>query len=131
MNRAGTSRTIILAGVALIVVVGLIHLVDAPDSMSESTLKGLSFYANFAGAILAAVGIWMGRTWGWTLGTVIAAGAFVAYIISRTIGIFGLPPDEWLEPLGVASLIVEALFVGLALNVAFVRNRTVSPGRSQ
>lgn len=111
-----------LAGVGLILLVGLIHLVDAPGSMTESTLKGLSFYANFAGAALATLGIWRGKSWGWTLGTLVAAGAFVGYVISRTVGIFGIPPDAWLEPIGIASLIVEGLFVALFLKVASARN---------
>jgi hypothetical protein len=42
-------------------------------------------------------------------------------VISRTIGLPGLPvEEEWLEPLGLLSLLVEALFVGLYLMV-FVR----------
>ena len=45
-------------------------------------------------------------------------GAFVGYVISRTVGLPGLPvEEEWLEPLGLLSLLVEALFVGLYLTV--------------
>lgn len=131
MNGARTSRVWILTGTGLILLVGLIHLVDAPGSMAESTLKGLFFYANFAGAALAAVGIWRDKTWGWTLGTLVAAGAFVGYMISRTVGIFGIPPDVWLEPLGIASLIVEGLFVALFLKVASTRNALSSPVRTR
>jgi hypothetical protein len=122
------SRMWMLAGVALILLVGLIHLMDAPDSMTESATKGLLFYANFIGAVVAALGIFMHRTWGWTLGTLVAAGAFVGYIVSRTIGIFGLPPDVWMEPLGIASLVVEALFITVALR-AFTGSREESPER--
>ena len=117
--------------VVLLLPVGLRHLLDAPDSMEESAIKGPLFYANFAGAILAAVGILMGRTWGWTLGAVIAAGAFVGYIVSRTVGIFGLPPDEWMEPLGIASLIVEGLFVALFAKVVAGRNTVGEPAKSR
>ena len=46
---------------------------------------------------------------------------FVGYVISRTVGLPGLPAvEEWLEPLGLLSLLVEALFVGLCLTI-FVR----------
>ncbi len=112
------SRPLMLAGVALILLVGLIHLIDAPDSMTESTTKGLSFYANFVGAIVAAYGIFVHRTWGWALGIVVAAGAFGGYVVSRTVGIFGLPPDVWMEPLGIASLVAEALFIAVALRLS-------------
>ena len=120
------SRPLMLAGVALILLVGLIHLIDAPDSMTESTTKGLSFYANFVGAIVAAFGIFLHRTWGWALGILVAAGAFVGYIVSRTVGIFGLPPDVWMEPIGIASLVVEALFILVALR-ALTGRRQGSP----
>ena len=123
------ARPWMLTGVALILLVGLIHLVDAPDSMTESTTKGLSFYANFVGAIVAAVGIFLHRTWGWALGILVAAGAFVGYIVSRTVGIFGLPPDVWLEPIGIASLVVEAFFILVALR-ALTGRRQVSPERA-
>jgi uncharacterized membrane protein YfcA len=123
------SRPWMLTGVALILLVGLIHLMDAPDSMTESTTKGLFFYANFVGAIVAAVGIFLHRTWGWALGILVAAGAFIGYIVSRTVGIFDLPPDVWMEPLGIASLVVEALFIVVALR-AFTGSRPESPERA-
>ena len=122
------ARLWMLTGVALILLVGLIHLMDAPDSMTESTTKGLFFYANFVGAIVAAVGIFLHRTWGWVLGILVAAGAFIGYIVSRTVGIFGLPPDVWMEPLGIAALVVEALFIAVALR-AFTGSRQESPER--
>jgi hypothetical protein len=69
------------------------------------------------------------RTWGWALGLLVAAGAFVGYIVSRTAGIFGLPPDVWMEPLGIASLVVEALFIAVALR-AFTASGQESPERA-
>ena len=123
------SRPLMLTGVVLILLVGLIHLIDAPDSMTESTTKGLSFYANFVGAIVAALGIFLYRTWGWALGILVAAGAFIGYIVSRTVGIFGIPPDVWMEPIGIASLVVEALFIVVALR-ALTGSRQGSPERA-
>jgi uncharacterized membrane protein len=79
------------------------------------------YLANFVGALTAAIGIYRGRIWGWSLGALVAGGAFVAYVISRTVGLPGLPvEEEWLEPLGLLSLLVEALFVGLYLTI-FIR----------
>ena len=111
-------RTIVWAGIALMLVTGIVHLIDAPDAFDEATYKGLLFVANGIGALIAAVGIARGaRTWGWGLGLLVAAGAFVGYVASRTIGLPGIPaePDAWLEPLGVVSLVAEGLVVGLAL----------------
>ena len=109
------------AGISLIIVVGLIHLIGAPEDLEEAPYQGLLFLANFFGAILAAIGIYRGRSWGWGLGALVSVGAFAGYVISRTIGLPGLPvEEEWLEPLGLLSMVVEALFVGLFLTV-FVR----------
>ena len=107
------------AGVALILVTGAIHWIDAPSSFGDATYKGLLFVANGIAAIIAAFGIHRGeRTWGWGLGVLVAGGALVSYVISRTVGLPGLPPDVWLEPLGILSLMVEAAFI-----VLFVQSR--------
>ena len=102
----------------MIVVVGLIHLINAPGDLEEGAYTGVLYLANFLGALAAAVGIYRGNRWGWTLGFLVAGGAFAGYVISRTVGLPGLPVEtEWLEPLGVLSLLVESLFVGLYLAV--------------
>src|SRR3977135_3937651 len=102
------------AGVALILVTGAIHFIDAPSSFSDATYKGLLFVANGIAAIIAAVGIYRGRSWGWLLGVLVAGGALVGYAISRTIGLPGLAPEIWISsPLAVLSLAVEAAFVAV------------------
>src|SRR5215208_4319429 len=116
-----SSERLVGAGISLIVVVGLIHLINSPGDLEEGSYTGLLYLANFLGALAAAVGIYRGERWGWALGLLVAAGAFAGYVVSRTVGLPGLPvEEEWLEPLGVLSLLVEALFVGLYLTV-FVR----------
>ena len=99
--------------VATILVTGGIHLFEARDAFGDAAYKGILFVANGLGAIVAAVGILRDRSWGWWLGLAIAGGAMLAYILSRTVGLPGLPaePDAWLEPTGVASLIAESIFV--------------------
>ena len=115
------SEKLVGAGISLIVVVGLIHLIDAPEDLQEAPYQGLLFLANFFGALTAAIGIYRDRRWGWSLGALVAGGAFVGYVISRTVGLPGLPiEEEWLEPLGLLSLLVEALFIGLYLTI-FIR----------
>jgi hypothetical protein len=111
------------AGIALILVTGAIHFIDAPSSFGDATYKGVLFLTNGIAAIVAAVGIYRGdRTWGWGLGVLVAGGALVSYVISRTVGLPGLAPDVWLEPLGILSLLVEATFV-----VLFARSRGTVP----
>jgi uncharacterized membrane protein YfcA len=115
------SDRLVGAGISVIVFVGLIHLIDAPGDLQEAPYQGMLFLANVFGAVTAAIGIYRGHGWGWSLGVLVAGGAFVGYVVSRTVGLPGLPvEEEWLEPLGLLSLIVEALFVGLSLTI-FVR----------
>src|SRR5689334_3234704 len=111
------------AGIVLILVTGAIHFIDAPGSFGDATYKGLLFLANGIGAIVAGVGIYRGeRTWGWGLGVLVAGGALAGYVISRTVGLPGIAPDEWLEPLGILSLMVEAAFL-----VLFAQSRREGP----
>jgi len=124
-TRSTSPGKLVWAGISLIAVVGLIHLLEAPEELEEATYLGPLFLANFGGAVVAAIGIYRNYSWGWGLGTLVAGGAFAGYVISRTIGLPGLPVDEWLEPLGVLSLLVEALFVGLCLTI-LVRPRRVA-----
>src|SRR5215204_3055831 len=119
-GTSGSGR-LVGAGLSLIIVVGLIHLIGAPEDLEEAPYQGLLFLANFFGAIVAAIGIYRERSGGWGLGALVSVGAFAGYVISRTTGLPGLPvEEEWLEPLGLLSLLVEALFVGLYLTI-FVR----------
>lgn len=100
----------------LIAMVGLIHLIEAPEYLEEVTYVGFLFFLNAIGAVASAYGILRGRSWGWPLGALIAAGALVAYLLSRTVGLPGagiLAQDSFFEPMGVVSLLVEALFLTL------------------
>ena len=81
-----SSGRLVGAGISLIVVVGLIHLINSPGDLEEGSYTGLLYLANFVGAILAAIGIYRGRTWGWGLGALVSVGAFVGYVVSRTVG---------------------------------------------
>src|SRR5215210_80066 len=113
------SDTLVGAGISLIVIVCLIHLINSPGDLEEGSYTGLLYLANFVGALTAAIGIYRGRSWGWALGALVSVGAFAGYVISRTIGLPGLGvEEEWLEPLGLLSLLVEALFVGLYVTVS-------------
>jgi uncharacterized membrane protein YfcA len=101
-------------GIVLIVLVGLGHFVESPEYFEFATYLGLSFVANTLGSLLAAVGIYRHQRWGWLLGLLIAALSFVLYVISRSVGLPGLPHKEWLEPTGIVSVIAEVFFVVLA-----------------
>ena len=102
----GNARSFKIIAVVAIAAVGLIHLSLARAAFGNARYEGLLFVAAGVGALVAAVGVYRDRAdWGWLLGALVAAGTFLGYVISRTVGLPGLPaePDAWLEPLGVAS----------------------------
>src|SRR5215212_8145837 len=114
MRRRSTLR---LAAIGLIVVVGLTHLIGAPPHYRVAPYIGVGFVANFIGALVAAVGIYRDALWGWLLGAIVAGGALVMYVVSRSIGLPGFEHavGRWSGPLGVLSLVVEALFLAVFL----------------
>ncbi|MDD5078565.1 MAG: hypothetical protein PHQ84_06135 [Candidatus Omnitrophica bacterium] len=121
-----TKKIFTWLGIVLILITGLVHFLDAPDSFSDAPYKGWLFYINFAGALLAALGIFFNKLdWGWNLGFLIAAGSILGYIASRTVGLPFIPaePDEWFEPLGVISLAVEGLFIAVFVLKRFTERK--------
>ena len=115
-DHTSPSPTLKWLAIAAILGTGLIHLVEAQDAFGDARYKGVLFVANGVGALVAAFGLYRNRRGlGWLLGLMVAGGAFLAYAASRTVGLPGLPaePDAWLEPMGVASLVCEGLFVAL------------------
>jgi hypothetical protein len=128
-SRLLTSTTFQWAGLALLALIGLIHLIEAPSQFSDATYKGLLFFANAAGCAVAVAGLWRNLRWAWGLGTLIAAATAVGYVWSRTVGLPGLPVDpDVFEPLGVVSVLAEVAFVGLAA-AAFSRRSVTEETR--
>jgi hypothetical protein len=84
--------------------------------MADPPYKGYLFYALEIGGTVAALMLITRRavTGGWVLALGVSIGPASGYILSRSIGLPHYADDigNWLEPLGVASLVVEgALFV--------------------
>ena len=114
--------------IAAILGTGFVHAHEARDAFGDAKYKGLLFVGNGIGALVAAVGIYRNqRALGWLLGLLVAGGALLAYVASRTIGLPGLPaePDAWLEPMGVVSMTCEALFV--ILFAITLKGRSITP----
>jgi hypothetical protein len=110
-------RILKLAAIVLIVVVSLIHLIGAPQHYRVAPYIGVGFVANFIGALVAAVGIYRDALWGWLLGTLVAGGALVMYLVSRSVGLPGFEHavGRWSGPLGILSSVVEVLFLAVFL----------------
>ena len=108
-------RALKLAAILLIVAVGLTHLVGAPPHYRFAPYIGVGFVVNFLGGLVAAVGIYRNALWGWLLGALVAGGALVLYIVSRTVGLPGYEHavGRWFGPLAILAFIVEVVFLVL------------------
>jgi hypothetical protein len=117
MTSLAVSDRMKWAGIVLIALTGLLHLVVTPEYMEEERYIGLLFLLSAIGSVVSLWGIWQDRAWGWALGAAIAGGAFIAYILSRTTGLPSFHESEFFEPSGIISLVIEGLFVAVAARV--------------
>ena len=114
LNASSSKSFIIIAQLALIAT-AIIHGVEISDAFEEQKYKGILFLLNTVGAVLSAILIRSKLSKaGWTLGYLVSTGALAGYIISRTFGLPGIPAagESFLEPLGMASVVAELIFVG-------------------
>lgn len=135
MFALDSPRKVTRAGVWLIALIGVIHLLVIPEYFSEAAYVGLLFLANGIGAGVSAYGIRRGAGWGWALGALISVLSFAGYIASRTVGLPGAPGilrEGFFDPPGLLSLVLEVLFVALCVRVISRRGaagRDAGPSR--
>ena len=106
----------ILAVLSLAAIIG-IHWLDLPGKMSEVPYLGYGYIALMVGSVLAAFFIIKDDKQGWWLGTALAFGSILAYVLNRTVGL-PLAMDDignWGETLGVYSLIAESAMLVLGI----------------
>src|SRR5262249_8410568 len=119
--RDGVSRAtavVALAGVALI------HVLDAPDTFSAAPYRGWLYVGLIAACLAAAWALVRSSDLrAWAAAAAFPAGAIVAFVISRTVGLPQGADDigDWTEPLGLASLFVEGTLIALAAAVLHER----------
>lgn len=122
--RAPSTAT--AAGIALLTIIGAVHLLYGHGYYVLVAYVGALFYATVASAVVVAVGLVRGaRVWGWTLGVLLAVATLAAYIASRTIGLPMFPVLPWQDPFGLAAVGAEALFIILGVIVLRTPSRSV------
>lgn len=113
-----SGRLLRWAGAYTILFVGGSHLLIAGEHFLAATYLGVLFLANFAGSVVAALGMYLspGR-WGWLLGALISGGAFAGFLASRTLGLPGFEHavGQWFSIPGLSTLALEGLFLSLAV----------------
>lgn len=95
-------------------IVGLIHLILAPEYFSEQAYIGVLFLLGAIALGAFAVRLWRGDDVpSWLLGALTMAGMGIGFVLSRTTGLPGFHEGEW-ELSGLICLVLEAGFVGVA-----------------
>ena len=114
LARDVATRATVAVGLAAI---GVIHLLDSIGTYGETRYLFWMYIALIAGCIVVAGAVLFARTRAAFLAAAaLAAGALVGYVLSRTTGLPNAKGDigNWTEPLGLASLFVEAGVVAVA-----------------
>jgi len=97
--------------------IALIHLLDLPGKLDETPYLGFVYIGLIAGCVAVSLRLVHGddrRSW---IATALLAGATIAgYVVNRTVGMPAATGDigNWLEPLGLSALFVEAVVVLVA-----------------
>jgi DMSO reductase anchor subunit len=115
-------------GVISLVAIIVIHALDLPGKLSEVPYLGYAYMALMVGSALAAILIIQNDKRGWWLGSMLALGSIIAYVLNRTVGLPLAMEDigNWGESLGVYSLVAEAAFLAVS-GWALTLSRKVVP----
>jgi len=111
--------------------IGLIHLLDAIGKYNETRYLFWMYVALILASLATAGAVLFTRTPAAFLAAAgLAASAAAGYVLSRTTGLPNATGDigNWTEPLGLASLFVEAAVVAIAVGAySIVPPRLRSP----
>ena len=127
-TEIATERHVVRRGLAAVGLLGiaLIHVLDLEGKLDELPYVGALFIGLIiACLVLAEALIRSDHPLVWWAAGIVAGATIVGFSISRTSGLPGDNGDDvgnWLEPLGLASLLVEGIVVLLAVGRLLDRN---------
>jgi hypothetical protein len=118
-GAVGSSLVARMVGGLGCLAVAAIHVIDQgglPGSKGPEYVQIMYYALEVAGVVVAALLLANQARVGWLLSLGVAAGPIVGYVLSRGPGLPDYTDDigNWTEPLGVISLIVEAILLILA-----------------
>lgn len=100
--------------------IALVHLLDVENRLAEVPYIGWLFLGVIASSLLiAALLVRSDDRRAWAAAGIVAAATIGGYVVTRTVGMPNDGGDDignWTEPLGLASLLVEAVVVVLAVS---------------
>jgi hypothetical protein len=129
-STAIAPRAVAAAG---LVAVAALHRAAAGDEWTDARAVFWLFIALAAACLALALRLAQGLDgWTWAAVLALAASPLAGYLVSRTTGLPRDPSDigDWADPLGLASLAVEAAVVSLALarlRIAFATTGDARP----
>jgi hypothetical protein len=106
------------AGAVGLAAIALIHVLDAPGTYDGTRYIFWLYIALIAGCLVgAALLLRAPSRRAWLAATVLSLSPFIGFVLSRSTGLPGDTGDigNWTEPLGLASLFVEACVCALSL----------------
>lgn len=94
--------------------IAAIHVLDLPGKLKETPYLGYLYIVLIVAALVITERLFTVATkLDYLAAGALAAAVFVAFVINRTVGMPGAMDDigNWLEPLGLLSLVVEVFVV--------------------
>ena len=129
------------SGAMLALAIAAVHVADqgGVTALASPGWIGWGYRLIEVGGVLTALVLLVPRmvrlvpTWaGWAAGVLLGVGPFVAYVLSRTVGVPGDPGDvgNWGYWVGTVALLVEAGLVALSISMlASLREAVAGPLR--
>jgi spore coat protein A, manganese oxidase len=114
-RRTTTAMAARLSTVAMLAGVAATHASDWLDKLWEAPYLAVGFGLLIAGSGIAALAVATAvRTRRWEIGCgIVSAVTIAGYLVSRSVGLPQIPDHigHWVDPWGIASLVVEAALV--------------------
>ena len=122
-----------LVAALLALAIASVHVADQGgiSALTSPDWIGWGYRTIEVGAVLTALATLLARpAWlGWAAGVLLGAGPFLAYVLSRSVGLPGERHDvgHWANWVGTASLVVEAALIVLSVGMLLeLRQRSSS-----
>jgi preprotein translocase subunit Sec61beta len=118
----------IVVGLSL-AVIAAIHVLDLPGKFAETPYLAVAYLGLIVAALVIAERLFAAgdrRTrLEFTAAAVLSALVIMGFVVNRTVGMPGAMDDigNWLEPLGLLSLLVEGFVIWQALAALTTRGR--------
>ena len=131
IDSAAMARATRDAGVRATTAVGLgsiavIHAVDSVGKWTETPYMFWLYMALIAGCVVAGAAVlFHGSRVALLAAAGLAASVIAAFVLDRTVGLPSATGDigNWLEPLGLASLVIEGLVVAIGVGGVLAARR--------